>query len=108
MSDENKTFEDDMGTAKGTPKTDENQAPVFQKKPNINFNQVKEILSKKTGEGGIEERIDHPLNFNKSSWLARIIRGLEGLLLNLDTWWADIVLGLIEGVTKKGKSENVE
>lgn len=64
------------------------------------------FLKAKTGEGSIEEYIEHPLNVNKSKGLARVIRGFTGMFGALDLAVIDIVLGIME-YTKERKSANV-
>lgn len=54
------------------------------------------ILKAKTGEGAIEDYIQHPLNFNNSHGLARIIRGFTGILGALDLAIIDIGVGVLE------------
>lgn len=54
------------------------------------------FLQAKTGEGAIESYIDHPLNFNNSQGVARIIRGATGMLGALDLAIIDIALGILE------------
>lgn len=49
-----------------------------------------------TGPGAVEEYLDHPLNFNKSRWLARLIRGLTGWFGSLEKALVDVILALIE------------
>jgi hypothetical protein len=58
--------------------------------------QLKKILSAPTGSGSIEEYVDHPLNFNSSKGIAKVIRGLTGILGNLNLAVVDIVLGGLE------------
>ena len=41
---------------------------------------ILEILKRPTGEGEVEAYLDHPLNFNGSYSMARILRGLTGML----------------------------
>jgi hypothetical protein len=55
------------------------------------------MLKAETGPGEIGDYIEHPLNFNKSAWMARLIRGLTGLVGNLRLALVDIGLALVEG-----------
>lgn len=48
-----------------------------------------------TGEGSIEEYVDHPLNFNRSKGLAQILRGVTGFLGNLKLAVVDIFVGVM-------------
>lgn len=53
------------------------------------------FLQAKTGEGTIEDYIDHPMNINKSKGLGQLIRGFTGLFGALDLAIIDIVVGLM-------------
>ena len=64
-----------------------------------------EFLRTPTGEGSIESHLEHPLNFNKSMAVARIIRGLSGFLGNLNLALVDIFIGVIELISEKNKKE---
>lgn len=52
-----------------------------------------DILKSKTGQGTIEDYKEHPLNFNNNSGLGQILRGLTGILGQLDLAIIDIFLG---------------
>ncbi len=56
-----------------------------------------------TGEGQIEDYKEHVLNFNKSTWLARILRGMTGLFGSLNYALLDIAVGIIEGINESKK-----
>lgn len=64
------------------------------------------FLATKTGAGGIEEYIEHPLNFNKGKGMAQIIRGFTGLFGALDLAIIDILVGILQ-VSKEKKKEVV-
>lgn len=53
------------------------------------------ILMTPTGEGAIEDYLDHPLNFNKSHGMAQILRGLTGIVGDLKLAIIDIGLGTL-------------
>jgi hypothetical protein len=53
------------------------------------------ILTAETGEGSIGDYIEHPLNFSNSKSLAMIIRGMTGILGNLNLAVIDIIFGLL-------------
>lgn len=59
------------------------------------------FLKTPTGEGTIEERLDHPLNFSHSRGIAQIIRGLEGIFGSLSLAIVDIALGLLEVIKER-------
>lgn len=70
------------------------------------FESMKELLSSNTGDGEVDEYISHPLNFNKSKAMARIIRGLTGIFGNLKYAIIDVILGVIE--LSKEKKEVID
>lgn len=57
------------------------------------------LMTARTGEGTVEDYLHSPLNFNNSLAVARIVRGLTGLLGNLDLAIIDIAIGIIEHLT---------
>lgn len=59
------------------------------------------FLKTPTGQGTIDERLDHPLNFRHSRGIAQIIRGAEGFFGSLSLAIVDIVLGLLEVMKEK-------
>jgi hypothetical protein len=60
-----------------------------------------DFFKAETGEGRIEDYLDHPLNFNSSKPMARVIRGLTGMFDNLNLAIIDIVIGGLEYVKDK-------
>lgn len=47
-----------------------------------------------TGEGSVDEYLEHPLNFKKSAGLAQVIRGISGVVGNaFNYWWVDVIMG---------------
>jgi hypothetical protein len=71
--------------------------------------QIPEWLKADTGEGSIESYLDHPMNFNKSRAMARVIRGFTGMFGSLRYAVIDIVLGGMElGRERKAKMLPVE
>lgn len=53
------------------------------------------VLTAETGDGSIGDYIDHPMNFNKSQGLAQILRGLTGMVGNLNLAIIDVVMGAL-------------
>lgn len=53
------------------------------------------ILTAETGAGSIGDYIQHPMNFNQSQGLAQILRGLTGIVGNLNLAVIDVVLGAL-------------
>lgn len=66
------------------------------------------ILKSPTGVGSVGDYLEHPMNFNKSQGMARILRGLTGILGNLDLAIIDIAVGLLDllKTNKKGTITN--
>ena len=44
---------------------------------------------------------EHPLNFNRSEGMARMIRGASGILGSLDLAIVDLVIGLIQVIMER-------
>lgn len=63
------------------------------------------FLTAETGEGAIEDYLDHPLNFNQSKSVAQMLRGFTGLLGNLKLAIIDIVMGGLQ-FAKERKAVN--
>lgn len=61
------------------------------------------FLLAKTGEGSVDGYVDHPLNFSRSKGLAQILRGVTGLVGELDLAVVDIGIGTFN-MMKEGKS----
>jgi hypothetical protein len=53
------------------------------------------IMTAETGTGSISDYIDHPMNFNKSQGLAQMLRGLTGIIGNLNLAIIDVVFGAL-------------
>lgn len=77
---------------------------VQQEKPGIDL----AILKAKTGEGSVGNYLEHPLNFNSSMGMARVLRGLTGMLGSLDLAVIDIFVGVLDllKTNKKGVVDN--
>lgn len=58
-------------------------------------------LTAPTGEGIIEDYLNHPLNFDNKKSTARILRGFSGMFGELNKALFDIALGVIEKVWKE-------
>lgn len=70
--------------------------PLVQK-PRFDFSK----LTVPTAQGEIEEYQTHVLNWNGSKPVARIIRGMTGILGELNFAFLDIVIGIMEMTSKK-------
>jgi hypothetical protein len=88
---------------------------IDEEMPEQSFAEVKEketegvsfnfdFLKAETGQGAISDYIDSPLNFNRSSAIARVIRGLTGFLGNLNLALVDILIGVLEYMQEKKKN----
>lgn len=53
------------------------------------------IFSAETGEGSIGDYLQHPMNFNQSQGLAQMLRGLTGIVGNLNLAIIDVVMGAL-------------
>lgn len=82
------------------------QEEIQEQSPSFNMPNL-EFLKAKTGEGSIEQYIDHPLNMSKSQGLARVIRGFTGLLGALDLAIIDIIVGILEFSKERKKVTEV-
>lgn len=54
------------------------------------------FLKAKTGEGSIDFYLEHPMNFNESRAVARILRGASGMVGELDLAVIDIAVGVMD------------
>jgi hypothetical protein len=77
---------------------------IVETKPSLALN-MPDWLTAKTGEGSLESYLEHPMNFNKSLAIARIIRGATGILGSLDLAVIDIGMGMLEFI--KGRKAGV-
>jgi hypothetical protein len=59
------------------------------------------FLKSETGQGDLADYVFHPLNFNNSKPVARILRGVTGLFGNVNLAIADIMIGIFEMNSKK-------
>lgn len=66
--------------------------------------QIPGFLTADTGPGEIEDYLDHPLNWRKARWVARVLRGLTGMFGNLKKAVIDVFLGVLESVERNGQN----
>jgi len=79
---------------------EESPGEQVEESPGLKFKMPNlDILKAETGRGDIEDYISHPLNIKKNKGIAQVLRGLTGLLGNLNLAIVDILLGMIN--TKK-------
>lgn len=65
------------------------------------------FLKAPTGSGSVSEYVDHALNFNNSMGMARVLRGVTGLMGDLNLAIVDIVVGALDVLkTSKGANKN--
>lgn len=79
------------------PGTDSFEEPIVQQRRGLDLS----FLKAETGEGPIESYFDHPLNFNESKGMARILRGATGLFGSLNLAIIDIGIGLLDVMKRK-------
>jgi hypothetical protein len=90
------------------PKDEElNNMEIPQEEPKKE-NKILKFLLSPTGEGTIPSYINHPLNFKNDNNISQIIRGLTGMLGNLNFALLDIVLGGMSFFKDRNKSSYVE
>jgi hypothetical protein len=65
---------------------------------------IKKIMTAPTGSGSIESYVNHPMNFNESKSVARILRGLTGMFDNLDYAIIDIIIGGLDLLKSRRKN----
>lgn len=80
------------------------ESPKIEGSKGISFNL--EWLKTPTGDGAIEEYIEHPLNFFKSKGFAQILRGATGFFGNLKLAVIDIVLGILQFAKERKAGNN--
>jgi hypothetical protein len=97
----NEKVEDVAGGAAEVAEESFDEVPL---QSNSRMNELfSKILTAETGEGSIEDYIDHPMNFKKSEGLAQILRGFTGIIGNLKLAIIDIVFGALR-FSNEGKA----
>ena len=91
---ENKTILE-MGMEEDQAEKIEFEGMDYEQENNNKSNFFENMLKSETGEGGIEDYIQHPINFNNSKGMAQTIRGLTGLIGNLKLAVIDIFAGVL-------------
>lgn len=74
----------------------------MERQPSRVGEMLQKLLTAETGTGSIEDYIQHPMNFNQSKGLAQLIRGLTGVIGNLDLAVIDVVFGAFRFSKEKG------
>lgn len=100
MSIENMTEEMLNGSSAATEEMNEPQQEQ-QEQSSGGFSLNLGWLKTPTGEGAIEDRLDHPLNPNRSYGVAQILRGVEGFTDSLRLAVLDIGLGIMERMKER-------
>jgi hypothetical protein len=67
---------------------------------------LNKVLTAETGEGSIEDYIQHPMNFKNSKGLAQMLRGFTGIIGNLKLAIVDVVFGYLRFSQEKGEKVN--
>jgi len=83
----------------------EEPTPVMPKSKSFD---IMKVLMRPAKDEPLDSYLTHPLNFDKTESTAKIVRGLEGLMGNLNLAIMDIVAGVIEKVQKKPKVVKLE
>ena len=68
---------------------------VEQAEPQQGFSFDFGFLGAKTGDGAIDDYMEHPLNAGASRGIAQVLRGVTGMFGAVDLAIVDIVLGLL-------------
>lgn len=66
------------------------------------------FLTKPTGEGDVEDYLQHPMNWEKSMEVAQILRGFTGMFGDMALAVIDIIFGFFKFSTKKKRNESNE
>lgn len=69
--------------------------------PTIKESFFQKIFDVPTGKGSVEEYDNHPLNFTGTRGMSRILRGLTGILGDLDKAIVDIIIGFFTEIYNK-------
>ena len=89
------------------PTLDEDTQNDFKSENTGSKSDIMTILKSKTGDGEVEDYINHPINFKKSKAVAKILRGIEGIFGALDLAIIDILIGSLE-LIKNNKQKKVQ
>lgn len=81
-----------VGATNDTETVESFEVPEQPSKANEMFTRV---MTAETGTGSIGDYLEHPMNFNKSHGLAQILRGLTGMIGNLNLAIIDVVMGAL-------------
>lgn len=81
----------------------EDPQQTFYGVPHFDFG----FLKAKTGDGAIEDYLQHPLNFDNSRGVAQILRGCTGIAGSLDLAILDIALGTIQVLKDKKEAAKI-
>lgn len=78
-----------------------------QEQPSRMNDFFQKILTAETGEGAIEDYLEHPMNFLNSKGLAQMLRGAHGILGNLKLAIIDIGFGFLRFSNERKAIKNV-
>lgn len=87
---------DELASAGDSPAIETPEVIAEETQPMGGFKIDLSFLRTPTGEGSVDDYLDHTLNFNRSKGMARIIRGMTGFAGNLNLAIVDIFLGIME------------
>jgi len=106
MSLEREAFSDAAQQATAAEQFDDIPVEPLPQGPGVRVSDLlpdMSFLLAETGDGPIEDYIEHPLNFNQSKGVAQILRGVTGIAGKLNYAILDIGLGMVQ-VMKEGKT----
>lgn len=86
---------DVTGEFKGSELGVESQEMEQVQQPSRVNEMISKVLTSETGDGSIDDYLDHPMNFKKSKGIAQILRGVTGIGLNLRLAIIDIGFGAL-------------
>lgn len=94
------TIDDNVNAEMGYMPTAEEVPGDILEEPKSRFSlpdneMIKKVFASETGTGAIGDYIEHPLNFNKSRSMAQILRGLTGIIGNLNLAVVDVFVGVL-------------
>lgn len=72
------------------------------------FSVLKDIIGSKPPPKPLESYQDHPLNFDGTDSSGRIIKGMEGILTDLNKAVLLVIMGLVEKYQDKKRPQNPE
>jgi hypothetical protein len=88
-----------VGTGQSQQETFEPETDYIPPRRGFNV----EWLKAETGEGDVEDYLNHPLNASNNRFLAQILRGLTGMFGSMRFAVADIIIGVMDYMKERKK-----